>query len=55
MLVASTSMVTINGLAQLAWTFEMKDLGAAKQSWACMYIETELMVSFLGYHSKSTW
>jgi hypothetical protein len=32
MLVVSTSMVTINGLDQLAWTFEMKDRGEEKQS-----------------------
>jgi hypothetical protein len=31
MLVASTSMVKINGLAQLDRTFEMKDLRDAKQ------------------------
>jgi hypothetical protein len=31
MIVASTSMVKINGLAQLDRTFEMKDLRAAKQ------------------------
>jgi hypothetical protein len=30
MLVASTSMVEINRLAQLARMFDMKDLGAAK-------------------------
>jgi hypothetical protein len=30
MLVASTSMVEINRLAQLVRTFVMKDLGAAK-------------------------
>jgi len=58
MLVASTSMVKINMLAQLAWTYEMKDLGAAKQSWAWMYTKRELMVSFLvitvGVHSNDT-
>jgi hypothetical protein len=30
MFVVSTIMVKINRLAQLAWTFEMKDRGVAK-------------------------
>jgi hypothetical protein len=51
---ARKNMVKINRLAQLAWAFEMKDMGEAKQSWAWKYTETRLMVS-LGYHNKSMW
>ena len=47
MLVASTSMVKINGLAKFAWMFHMKDLGTTKQFWAWIYTKMGLMVSFL--------
>jgi hypothetical protein len=55
MLVARKSMVEINRLkAQLARTFDMKDLGAENKSWAWRYTETGKMVSY-GYHNKSMW
>jgi hypothetical protein len=55
MLVASKRIVEIHWLKpQLAKTFDMKDLGVAKQILAWRYKETGKMVSF-GYHNRSMW